>query len=95
MFQEMEDLRYRKDLSQGAIANICGVKPSSASKWFEKKKIDDKYLWIIANSEYGDDRFMLALLCYELRLPTNIFKYIKKKQRGQLSRLGWRTTRGQ
>lgn len=87
MFQEMEDLRYRKDLSQGAIANICGVKPSSASKWFEKKKLDDKYLWIIANSEYGDDRFMLALLCYELRLPTTYLNTLRKNREDSLADL--------
>lgn len=87
MFQEMEDLRYRKDLSQGAIANICGVKPSSASKWFEKKKIDDKYLWIIANSEYGDDRFMLALLCYELRLPTTYLNTLRRNREDSLADL--------
>ena len=87
IFRELEDLRYRKNISQRTIANLCDVKPASAQKWFEKKKLDDKYLWIIANSEYGDDRFMLALLCYELRLPTTYLNALRRNREDSLADL--------
>lgn len=87
IFRELEDLRYRKSISQRAIANLCGVKPQSAQEWFTKGKVDDKYLWIIANSEYSDDRFLLALLCYELRLSSTYLNSLRKSKEDSLSNL--------
>ncbi|WDT65155.1 hypothetical protein NV391_09300 [Companilactobacillus crustorum] len=87
IFQELEDLRYRKNISQRKIAILCNVKPASAGEWFTKHHVDDKYLWIIANSEYGDDRFLLALLCYELRLSNTYLNSLRKSKEDSLSTL--------
>lgn len=73
IFRELEDLRYRKNISQRKIAILCDVKPQSAQEWFTKNFVDDKYLWIIANA-VGDDAFVLALICYELRLPNHYLR---------------------
>lgn len=87
IFRELEDLRYRKNVSQRKIAILCNVKPASAGEWFTKHHVDDKYLWIIANSDYGDDRFMLALLCYELRLPSSYLNSLRKNREDSLADL--------
>lgn len=87
IFQELEDLRYRKNISQRKIAILCHVKPQSGQEWFTKHHVDDKYLWIIANSDYGDGRFMLALLCYELRLPNSYLNSLRKNREDSLSDL--------
>ncbi|WP_119325674.1 hypothetical protein [Companilactobacillus musae] len=87
IFRELEDLRYRKNISQRKIAILCDVKPQSAQEWFTKNFVDDKYLWIIANSEYSDDRFILALLCYELRLPSSYLNSLRKNREDSLADL--------
>lgn len=87
IFRELEDLRYRKNISQRKIAILCDVKPQSAQEWFNKHYVDEKYLWIIANSEYGDNRFMLALLCYELRLPTTYLNTLRRNREDSLADL--------
>lgn len=87
IFQEFEDLRYRNNISQRAVAMVCDVKEQSAQKWFKNQKIDDKYMWIVANSNLSDDRFLLALLCYELRLPTQYLNTLRKTNEDSLSML--------
>lgn len=87
IFREFEDLRYRKGFSQRTVAILCNVKPQSAGEWFTKRKIDDKYLWIVANSDLSDDRFLLALLCYELRLPSQYLNTLRKTNEDNLSML--------
>lgn len=87
IFRELEDLRYRKNISQRKIAILCDVKPQSAQDWFTKHSVDDKYLWIIANSEYSDDRFILAILCYEFRIPAIYLDTLRKNKEDSLSEL--------
>lgn len=87
IFRELEDLRYRKNISQRKIAILCDVKPQSAQEWFAKRKVDDKYLWTVANSDISDDRFLLALLCYELRLPSQYLNTLRKTNEDNLSML--------
>jgi len=87
IFQELEDLRYRKGISISEIGRICDVKKQTAGDWFNKAhRVDDKYLWLISDA-VGDDRFLMALLCYELRLPNNYLNSLLKNKNDSLSSL--------
>lgn len=86
IFQELADLKQRQDLSLMDIATAAGSSKGAAQGWFNARKIDNKYLWNIAEG-VGDSRFKLAVFCYQKGFPDSSLSIVDKYNNDPLSRL--------
>lgn len=86
IFQELADLKQRQDLSLMDIATAAGSSKSATQHWFDVGRVDNKYLWNIADG-VGDSRFKLAVLCYQKGFPDSSLSIIDKYNNDPLSRL--------
>lgn len=74
IFTEYKKLRVRKDLTDTDISVATGISRQAIRKW---KSLDDKYISKIANY-CGDDRFVLAMLCYYNDLPSAFLNMLNR-----------------
>lgn len=61
-----------------------GVTAAAVGKWMKKRKVKDEYLWPIADS-LGDNRFKLAVFCYQNNLPTIMLELTSRYRNDDLS----------
>lgn len=84
IFQEFYELKIRKSLSNADIAAATGRSVVIVGKWIAKRQIKDEYLWPIADS-LGDNRFKLAVFCYQNNLPTIMLELTSRYRNDDLS----------
>lgn len=87
VFKELVDLKNRDHLSYENIGDAAGCVKSTVQKWFVKSHhVDERYLWGIANG-VGDNRFKLAVLCYQTKLPSAMLNILSKYNSNSFSML--------
>ncbi|MFC6324003.1 hypothetical protein [Companilactobacillus baiquanensis] len=84
IFQEFLNLEIRSNIKDPDIAAATGVTAAAVGKWMKKRKVKDEYLWPIADS-LGDNRFKLAVFCYQNNLPTIMLELTSRYRNDDLS----------
>lgn len=77
IYQEFQELIGRRNLSNVDIAAAAGVSKAAVGKWLELRKLDDKYIWKIANA-FNDPKFRLAVQCYSRGIPAITLKILDR-----------------
>jgi len=86
IYQELLGMMDRENIKPVDISIATGVSRTAVSKWFKLGKVNDKYIWLIANG-FNDDRFLLAVLCYSKDLPVITLNILNKYQKSPLAML--------
>lgn len=79
IYRELVEMMNRKNLKPVDISVATGVSRTAVGNWFKLGKVNDKYIWLIANA-FNDERFKLAVLCYSKDLPAITLNVLNKYQ---------------